>query len=265
MKKYDWNAKDYKKHSHAQLQWARELVEKLHLKGNKEILDIGCGDGKITAEIAGHVPDGTVIGVDNSLAMIKLARELFSTDEYPNLSFALMDAAALSFTEKFDIVFSNAALHWLKNHEPVLHGIHRALKPGGRILLQMGGKGNAHVMVSFSAKIMEKNRWRDYFVDFDFPYGFFDADEYTVQLKQQGFLVERVELIPKDMVQDGKTGLAGWIRSTWLPYTNRIPEKYRDDFIDDLATAYLDHVPLDENGMAHVAMVRLEVAAVKDI
>src|SRR4030042_3323491 len=112
-KKYSWNAEDYRQHSKGQQKWARELIIRLKLKGTEEILDMGCGDGKVTAEIASYVPIGSVVGINNSTSMIELAKKNYPTGEHPNLSFILMDAANLIFHEKFDIVFSNASLHWV--------------------------------------------------------------------------------------------------------------------------------------------------------
>lgn len=86
----------------------------------------------------------------------------------------------------------------------------------------------------------------------------------TIGYVNAGFEPERVELIPKDMEHDGESGLAGWIRTTWMPFTERIPEDQRDQFINELISAYIHQVPLDTNGKAHVAMVRLEVEAIKN-
>jgi trans-aconitate methyltransferase len=82
---------------------------------------------------------------------------------------------------------------------------------------------------------------------------------------ESGLEPVRVELIPKDMEHDGESGLAGWIRTTWMPFTERIPENQRDQFINELISAYIQQIPLDTNGKAHVAMVRLEVEAIKNI
>jgi len=259
----DWNAVDYCQHSTAQQSWARELIAKLELQGEKRILDIGCGDGKITAEIAGCVPYGSVTGVDNSPAMIDLARHNFTAEKHPNLSFRLLDAGRMDYKDQFDVIFSNAVLHWIPDHKPVLTGICQALVPGGRILLQMGGKGNADDILKMMNILRTRDEWHDYFLNFTFPYFFPDCNEYEPLLNNAGFTVRHVELFPKDMVYNDKAGLAGWIRTTWMPYTSRIPEALRNKFIDEVVTEYLVHIPPDNNGKIHVAMVRLEVEAVK--
>ena len=260
---YQWDSRDYELHSGEQQRWARELIEKLALAGTEELLDIGCGDGKVTAEIAGLLSGGRALGIDNSESMIKLATTRYPPEAYPNLAFALLDAVDLSFLPTFDVVFSNAALHWVKDHRPVVESLHACLKQGGRILLQMGGQGNARTMVGVLDSLMQSPRYRHYFAGFEFPYGFHGVDYYKDLLVGAGFIDARVELIDKDMAHDGIEGLKGWIRTTWLPYTTQVDETDRDEFIDELAESYLKIEPLDAQGKAHVAMVRLEVEARK--
>ena len=258
---FGWDAKDYHQHSTAQLAWATELLDKLALQPGEDVLDIGCGDGKITAMIAETVGEGRVVGIDSSADMIGFANQQFG--DVANLSFQQVDARDLPFDAEFDAVFSNAALHWIKDHRPVLHGIAKALKRGGRCLIQCGGQGNAAGILATIDRLREIPRWRDAFGDFGLPYGFHGPEDYAVWLADAGLVLDCAELLPKDMVHQGAEGLAGWIRTTWLPYLERLPEADRPDFVDELVTEYLSHQPLDDEGRSHVAMVRLEVAARK--
>jgi trans-aconitate 2-methyltransferase len=260
---YQWNAIDYAKSSGIQQQWARELISKLKLKGNEKLLDIGSGDGKVTAEIASCLPKGSVIGIDTSEAMIELAQNKFLADAYPNLRFQKGDASRLMFENEFDVVFSNATLHWIIDQHPVLQGIYKSLKFSGKILLQMGGRGNVADVLAIFDKLIETNEWRVYFQGFSFPYGFYTAEEYRKWLCETGFQENRIELIQKDAVHQDRTAFEAWIRTTWLPYTQRVPEEKRDAFIARLANDYLQQQSVDENGMVHVNMMRLEVEAVK--
>jgi len=262
-KSYVWNADDYAKHSSSQYKWAKELIPKLKLSGNEALLDIGCGDGKVTAILAKCLPNGCVVGVDSSEDMVVLARRTFPHEAYPNLSFQRMDARALTFQARFDRVFSNAALHWIIDHKSVLHGVQRSLKGGGRLLFQMGGKGNAQDVLAVLDGLFMEKPWREFFVGFGFPYGFYTPEEYRVWLCEAKLEPERVELVPKDMQLPGGEGLAGWIRTTWLPYTERLPTDLRERFIEQIVTTYMKTNPLDEAGIAHVRMARLEVEASK--
>jgi trans-aconitate methyltransferase len=237
-------------------------MQKLDLKGSERVLDIGCGDGKVTAELASHLPAGFVLGVDNSKEMIRLARERYAGRD-SHLQFKVADARRLPFENEFDLVFSNAALHWVIDHSPVLEGIQRALRRPGRALLQMGGHGNAAGILSVLEELMSVQRWAAYFRNFRFPYGFYTPQQYTRWLQGANLDARRVELIPKRMLHQGAEGLAAWIRSTWLPFTQRVPEPQREAFIEELVARYIQDHPPDDRDRIEVAMVRLEVEAAK--
>jgi trans-aconitate methyltransferase len=261
--KYRWNAEAYAANSAGQQRWAQELMQKLDLQGCERVLDVGCGDGKVTAELATRLPAGFVLGIDNSQEMIRLTRERHTGHRNSHLRFQVADARRLPFENEFDLVFSNAALHWVIDHRPVLEGIQRALRRPGRALLQMGGHGNASGILSVLDELMSGQKWGSYFRDFQFPYGFYTPEQYTRWLQLAGFEARRVELIPKRMVHRGAEGLAAWIRSTWLPFTQRVPEPQREAFIKELVARYIQDHPPDDRGRIRVAMVRLEVEAAK--
>jgi trans-aconitate methyltransferase len=254
-----WDAADYHRHSAAQQAWARELLPKLALTGEEYLLDIGCGDGKVTAEIAEWLPRGTAVGVDSSSEMIRFARATFPPERCPRLTFEVMDACRLAYEDEFDVVFSNATLHWIVDHRPVLAGIARALVPGGRALLQMAGRGNASAVVAVLDELIAEADWHPYFEGFTFPYGFHAADEYRKWAEASGLNVKRAELISKDMAQAGPEGLGGWLRTTWLPYLERVPQERRSALVKSVVSRYMERHPPDEQGSLHVDMVRLEV------
>lgn len=263
MEQFQWNASEYEKYSTGQKKWADELLTKLNLVSNMSVLDVGCGDGKITFEIAKRVSDGFVVGVDSSESMIKLASEKYPSSIYRNLSFKVMDAKKLTFINQFDLVFSNAALHWVDDHSMVLKGINRSLKPGGKILIQTGGKGNAAAAFKIIEEMTSISEWQPYLTGAKSPYNFFTDEEYKILIPEAGFHPLRIELMEKDMIHDGLEGFKGFIRTTWLPFTLRIPQEKRERFISDAARIYVRHHPADENGKIHIGMVRLEVEAVK--
>jgi trans-aconitate 2-methyltransferase len=161
------------------------------------------------------------------------------------------------------VAFSNAALHWIKDHQPVVDGIFKSLKPGGKMLLQMGAKGGVSLYLSVLEQILVLPEWKAYFQDFEFPYGFMGIEEYEVMLLAAGFQIKRVELIAKDTLHANKEKFKGWIRTTWIPYTERVPEDKREQFIELIATKYLEKKPPVTGGRVHVPMVRLEVEAEK--
>ncbi len=255
-----WDASDYAQNATAQYAWAQTLIEGLALRGSEAILDIGCGDGRITAEIAAS-HHGHVLGVDSSPQMVALAAQRYAAQG--NLSFRQMDAARLEFKAQFDLVFSNAALHWVKDHQAVLAGIAQALRPGGRAVLSMGGKGNVAGLLPLIDALIRSEKWGRYFDGFVFPYAFYGVEEYRQWLAGSGLRATRLELVPKDMVHQSVDGLKGWLRTTWFPYTQRLPDELRDVFIDELVERYLELYPVDDSGRTHVEMIRLELEATK--
>ncbi len=195
--------------------------------------------------------------------MIKLAKNSVSTEQYPNLSFKVMDARSISFQEEFDIAFSNAALHWILDQKAVLSGVARSLKPQGRLLFQMAGKGNAQAVLTVFDELLKMPQWKPYFENFTFPYAFLNQQEYSQLLVQAGLKPLRVELFPRDMKFPNAEGMAGWVRTTWLPFTERIPATMRDYFVKEIVNRYLTTGQVDTDGVVHLGMVRLEVEAKK--
>lgn len=261
MTSYRWDASDYANHSSAQFRWAQELIEKLKLQGTEDVLDIGCGDGRVSAEMARRLPHGSVLGIDESPDMVAFAKERIPDTPHSNLSFLQMDATRLDFHGRFDIVFSNAVMHWVSDHLSVLRGVKRALKPAGRLLMQMGGRGNASGLVKVFDEIIRRAPWRAHYQGFVFPFAFHGPEEYQRWLRSVGLTMLRAELLSKDMQHSGAKGFAGWIRTTWLPYVNRVPERQRSELIDAVVCRYLAEYPADADGIVHVQMVRLEVEA----
>lgn len=261
MATWQWDARDYAANSSGQLRWARELLGKLRLSDSERVLDLGCGDGKVTAEIASLLPNGEAVGLDSSRDMVLFARRRF--EGVRNLSFVLGDASALVFDGEFDVVFSNAALHWVLDHGPVLRGISRALRPGGRALLQMGGRGNAAAFLEILEEMMAEERWRPHFKGFPFPYGFWSPAEYSAWLQGTDLEPQRLELLARDLVAEGLEGLKGWIRTGWLPYTSRLPAGRDSEFVEEAARRYVARRPADADGLVRVPMVRLEAELLK--
>ena len=258
-----WNAADYAANSVVQQAWARELIAKLNLRGDEHILDVGCGDGKVTAEIAKAVPRGTATGVDASAEMIAFAKKTFPKDKVPNLEFHVMDAREIQFTRQFDFIFSNAALHWVDNHQKFLQGAASVLKPGGRLVVSCGGKGNAQdVFVAMLPEIRLKH-WRDFFRGMPEPYFFYAPEDYQKWLPEAGFKTLKVQLAEKDATYPGAEGFTTWLRTTWIPYAQRVPENLREEFIAAVTERYVARHPPDAENKVHVKMVRLEIDAVK--
>src|ERR1700712_1986813 len=144
-----WNAELYdQKHAFVS-SFGEDVVELLDVKAGERILDIGCGTGYLANHIQSLGAD--VVGTDLSPDMIAKAKE-----SYPNVEFAVADASNLKFDKPFDAVFSNAALHWVKDHDGMMRSVYNSLKPGGRFVAEMGGKGNVNLLIAATKQVLEK-------------------------------------------------------------------------------------------------------------
>ena len=307
-----WDAADYAANSVVQQTWARELIARLKLRGDEHILDVGCGDGKVTAEIARAVPRGFVAGIDASAEMIGFARAAFPSSHISNLAFQICDARKITGSAgilagkpsksarpagkdagapgaPFDVIFSNAALHWVDDHQAILRGMAAVLKPGGRLIVSCGGKGNAQDVFIALRPEMRLKRWREFFRRMPKPYFFYSPADYERWLPKFGFKINALKLAPKDATYAGADGFAAWLRTTWLPYVQRVPDAVaqasrlcvsgakeqptgkmsvplpspREEFIAAVTQRYVAKHPPDAEGKVHVRMVRLEIDAVK--
>ncbi len=140
---YEFDGKLYEKASIFQQEWGNKLISELNLKGNEDILDLGCGNGLLTANLARLVPNGNVIGVDASEGMIEAAKE----KEENNLKFLLMDLNEIDLNRQFDFIFSNATLHWIKNHNQLWTKIHKLLNPNGFVRFNLLQMATAHILI----------------------------------------------------------------------------------------------------------------------
>ena len=197
-----------------------DLIEILDPKSGERILDVGCGTGHLTARIAEKEAD--VLGIDSSRAMIDRARV-----NYPLLRFEVIDALELKRSPEFDAVFSNATLHWITKPETAVSGMFDALKPGGRLVAEFGGKGNVSAIV---AALLHAREHIGVKVLADEPWYFPSADEYTSVLKSQGFIVKSAHLFNRPTPLEGEErGLRNWLET----FSERLlqgltePERYQ--------------------------------------
>ena len=187
----DWDAARYDRVSNPQLEWGRRVIARLAPAPGERVLDLGCGTGRLTVEIAVAVPDGLVVGLDPSAAMVDVARQaapaVTSTVRSGRLRFVRGTGSALPFAGAFDAVFSNATLHWIADHDSVFRSIHGALRPGGRFVAQCGGGANLARLYSRAAALMHHPSFARFFDGWRDPWHFVLPDATRTALWRAGF------------------------------------------------------------------------------
>lgn len=243
-----WDPRQYEKNAAFVHGLAGAVLEWLEAKPGERILDLGCGDGQLTARIAAS--GAGVVGVDLSPEMAAAARER-GIDAHQG------SAEHLPFADRsFDAVFSNAALHWVRGQDAMMAEVRRVLKPGGRFVAEMGGHGNiAALRVAFTAVLA-----RHGFADRKGDENYYPTSEAcTRRLVRHGFHVKQVALIPRPTPLP-ESGIAGWLRTFRSGVLAELPEAIREIVVEETA-ALLAPVLRDEEGNWIADYVRLRFIA----
>jgi SAM-dependent methyltransferase len=227
---------------------ASGVLEWLAAKPGERILDLGCGDGQLTQRIIAN--GATVVGVDTSVSMVEAARAR---------GVVAMEASAesLPFSDQaFDAVFSNAALHWVRDQDAMLAQVHRVLKPGGRFVAEMGGHGNiASIRVALAAVLA-----RHGFGGLDEGMSYYPTPEsYAQRLIHQGFEVQQIALIQRPTLLP-ESGMQGWLGTFRRGVLDELPESLRETVVEETA-ALLAPALRDEAGNWTAFYVRLRFIA----
>jgi trans-aconitate methyltransferase len=225
-----WNPESYGKNARFVSDLGEPLLQLLDAQPGELVLDLGCGDGALTEKLAGY--GCAVIGVDSSFPQVQAAKER-------RLNVVVMDGHELCFQRRFDAVFTNAALHWMKQAEKVVAGIANSLKPGGRFIGEFGGKGNVEKIRSALQETLRRHAIDPAPVD---PWYYPSPEEYSKLLSRAGFSVNYIELIPRPTKLPGD--MLDWLEIFAQPFTQAVAEPERGSFLkevrNELATCLRD-------------------------
>lgn len=215
-----WDSSLYEDRHSFVWQKAGDLIDLLDPRPGERILDLGCGTGHLTAQIAARGADA--VGLDASASMVAQARQ-----NYPQLKFVLGDARAIRFDQPFDAVFSNAVLHWIPEAALVLTSVAQALKAEGRFVLEMGGKGNISRIVHALTMVLEtagypaRNPWY-------YP----SPGEYAALLEQHGFELQALWLFDRwTKLDHPEKGLREWLEMFAGPWLEAAPANARQAIV----------------------------------
>ena len=246
-----WNPNLYDDKHHFVADFGEEVLALLAPQAGERILDLGCGTGHLTQKIAAH--GAAVVGIDSSLEMIEQARA-----NYPDLQFLVADGENFQFDQPFDAVFSNAALHWMKNAPAVVACIGQALQPGGRFVAEFGGQKNiTRVWSALNAAMIAHGHPAPVS-----PWYFPSIGEYTSLLEQHGFFVTYAFNFKRPTPLSGPDGLRNWLAMFANSMLNRIPEGTHAALLADIEDRLRPALYADD--VWSVDYVRLRVIAYKE-
>lgn len=237
-----WNVELYEaKHAYV-WQYGENLLEMLAPSPQEYILDLGCGTGQLTAQIA--ATGAAVVGLDAAACAIAQCRQ-----NYPQLEFVVANGADFSFPRNFDAVFSNAALHWIHPPAAAVKCIYQSLKPGGRLVAEFGGKGNVEQIMAALNTALEQPEYN--------PWYFPSISEYTTILEQQGLIVNYAVLFARPTKLEGKNGLANWLEMFAGDRLNSLDRTTKATLIDEIVRQLRPALYRDEHWWADYCRIRI--------
>jgi len=248
-----WNSELYQSSHSFVWQYGRDLLVLLNAKPGERILDVGCGTGQLTAEIAQFGAE--VVGIDSSPEMIASARKNF-----PQVTFEVADVTALTYADEFDVVVSNATLHWVRDQPSAIASIGRALKRGGRLIFEMGGRGNLRHLLDAVYQALRKLGVAN--PEQLSPWSFPSIGEYAPLLEAHGLEVDFAVLFDRaTILEGGDRGLKLWLEMFGRFAIEAVALEQRKEFfrlVDQFASPALFH-----NGVWTIDYRRLRLVAVK--
>jgi len=232
----DFDSRQYRAASAHQQEWGDRLIAELRLRGHERILDLGCGDGRLTARLAELVPEGHVVGIDSSPGMIAAAREHTGC----NVEFRLLDINDMDFDGAFDVLFSNATLHWVEDHRGLLISSYRALRPGGVARYNFAAHGNCAHLVTVLRAVMSEPPYARHFRDFRWPWHMPQIAEYRALVAASPFRESKVWGENADRHFPDRDSMIAWVdQPSLVPFLPHVLERERAAFRDLVVTRML--------------------------
>jgi len=257
---HEFDGKKYEQASLHQKEWGRKLIAELALKGDERVLDLGCGDGALTANLAGLLPRGSVLGIDSSKGMIAAAR----AREARNLAFSVMDIGDLDFENEFDVVYSNATLHWVKDHRSLLANVHAALRKNGIARFNFAGQGNCSRLIDVLRRAVTDPRFSRHFEDFEWPWYMPGIEEYRRLVEESPFGRGDIWEENADRAFPDADSLIRWIdQPSIVPYLSRVPDGAKEEFRAGVVDAMLRETR-QADGLFFETFRRINVRCVKE-
>lgn len=235
----EWDADTYDEVSDPQFEWGTEVLERLELRGDETVLDAGVGSGRVAAELLKRLPDGRLIAVDGSEAMIEKAKQRLGDA----VTYLAADLAELELAEPVDLIFSTATFHWIVDHERLFARLHAALRPGGRLVAQCGGEGNVAEYAQAIARAMAQSEFAPHFEGLAAMWNFAAPGVTEERLREAGFSAVRCWLQPKPVTPDKPLEFITTV--TLGPHLAQLPEDLRRPFAEAVLDEAVKPLTLD--------------------
>jgi len=256
---HEFDGKKYEKASAHQKEWGTGLIAELNLKGAERILDLGCGDGALTTQLADLLPQGEVVGIDASQGMIDAALP----KKRGNLRFRRLDINDLDFIEQFDVVFSNATLHWVKDHQRLLQNVRRALRAGGRLRFNFAGDGNCSNFFTVIREAMVQQEFRSFFAGFEWPWYMPPVDEYHTLAESSGLQDVQVWGGNADRYFPDEEAMIRWVdQPSIVPFLVQVPGRKKEAFRGVVVRRMIEETK-QEDGRCFETFRRINVSAAR--
>jgi trans-aconitate 2-methyltransferase len=243
----DWDAQTYHNLSDPQVEWGRRVLARLNPIPGERILDLGCGSGRLTIELASALGQGQIVALDRSPSMLAEAAVRLSERVPPpgprpagsrgvDIHLVRGDGSHLPFVDAFDAVFSTATFHWIGDHDLLFSSIYRALAPGGRLVAQCGGGPNLSVLLTRAHRLMDEPRFSRWFEGWGDPWNFADVPATRLRVERAGFTAIQVSLEPAPISLADAESYVRFLSCVCVRHhVARLPEDEQPLFLDALA------------------------------
>jgi trans-aconitate 2-methyltransferase len=245
----EWDAETYDEVSDPQFDWGMEVLERLQLRGDETVVDAGCGSGRVTEQLLERLPNGRVLAVDGSEAMVGKAKERLGD----RADYLVCDLVELELPEPVDLVFSTATFHWIGDHDRLFGQLRGVLEPGGRLVAQCGGRGNVATHAQAIAAVAADPEYAQHLTQAKGLWNFASPEETESRLAAVGFSDVRCWLQPKPVQPARPLEFVSTV--TLGPLLDQLPEEKRQPFAEAVLAQegqplVLDYVRLNIEAVA---------------
>ncbi len=248
----------YSDNNEYQVNCAKRALEIFSIRGDEEVLDIGCGDGKVTQYLAESLTTGTITGIDISDNMIEHAKK-----NYPSIEFKVQDVKDLEYKEEYDLAVAFSTLEWIDDQPAVIQKIYNSVRPGGRVLLELPTKLFNPKLFKAIKNVIHSEKWKDFFIAYQPNWILHDIRDYHEMFRKSGFHLETFWPRMDEYYFESKEAMRDFLRP-WFPYLSRLEtEEQKQAFLKDVVDEYCRLLHLNERTVVPYTSQRITIIGKK--